>query len=152
MKYKQSNSLGASAAFAIQGWTNLSPCWLNINKSQREKIFSKSRGQKPKAKLPVTYDDELAPDIENNFSLKDVDTTNTDHPKQSFDLNDINYTSVTQFIDKSVMYASYALKQENFIPDYIVAAPSSSEFNNMYCNNLANKMGIPFIKDFFKFA
>lgn len=32
MKYKQSTSLGPSAAFATWGSKNLSPCGLNINK------------------------------------------------------------------------------------------------------------------------
>ena len=51
-----------------------------------------------------------------------------------------DYTSINQFIDKSIMYASYALKEENFYPDFIVAAPSSSKFNHYYCTNLSRKI------------
>lgn len=32
----------------------------------------------------------------------------------------------------------------------IVSAPSSSKFNQYYCTNLSNKLGIPYISDFFK--
>jgi hypothetical protein len=118
---------------------------LGIDKSQRERGGETKRSLK---KLDVTYDNNIKPDIENNFSLKNV---KDGHYKQSFGVNDENYTSVTQFIDKSIMYASYVLrKEENFIPTYIVAAPSSSNFNDLYCQRLSSKMNIPYVKDFFK--
>jgi len=60
------------------------------------------------------------------------------------------YSSVAQFLDKSVNYAAYALRKENFSPDFIVSAPSSSSFNEYYCRNLSNKLGIKYINDFFK--
>ena len=120
---------------------------LGINNKDRITLPSRGSNFLPKRRLPVTYDDGLTPDMENNFSLKDVAKA---HQKQSFDYNDVNYTSPTQFLDKSIMYAAYALKQENYQPDYIVAAPSSSNFNHFYCTNLSNKLGIEYLPDFFK--
>ena len=120
---------------------------LGISPKDRVTLPSRGRGAQPKRRLPVTYDDGITPDIENNFSLKDVPEY---HQKQSFGFNDVNYTSPTQFLDKSVMYAAYALKQEGFYPDFIVTAPSSSPFNKLYCTNLSNKIGVEYLPDFFK--
>ena len=114
---------------------------LGINKDERTKTNGVLNN------IPLTYDGNKTPDIEQNFSLKN---TNKYHYKQQYNYNDENYTSVNQFMDKSVMYASYALKEENFKPDYIIAAPSSSKFNIYYCNNLSKKIGVPFVIDFFQ--
>lgn len=99
------------------------------------------------ATIPVTYDGNINPNIAHNFSQ---DNVGDGHQKQQFKYNDKNYSSVNQFLDKSIMYASYALKQENFSPDFIVAAPSSSKFNVYYCKNLSQKLGVPFVEDFFQ--
>lgn len=116
---------------------------LGITKSEREK------GDKGTdyANIDVTYDNKYTPDIAQNFSLKNVQDG---HYKQQYGLGDDNgYSSVSQFLDKSVNYAAYALKQENYHPDFIVAPPSSSKFNQYYCTNLSNKLGVPFRQDFF---
>lgn len=100
------------------------------------------------ATIDVTYDGNIKPNIAQNFSLNNVQDK---HYKQQFGLNgEGGYSSVSQFLDKSVNYAAYALKQEKFSPDVIVSAPSSSKFNQYYCTNLSNKLGIPYISDFFK--
>ena len=100
------------------------------------------------ATIDVTYDGNIKPNIAQNFSLNNVQDK---HYKQQFGLNgEGGYSSVSQFLDKSVNYAAYALKQEKFSPDVIVSAPSSSKFNQYYCTNLSNKLGIPYITDFFK--
>lgn len=118
---------------------------LGIDPSNRKTVQSLSRGKKSFDKINVTYDNKFNYDIKNNFSY----AGDKDHYKQSYQSKD-DYSSINQFLDKSIMYASYALKQENFIPDYIVAAPSSSEFNKYYCINLSRKIGVPFVEDFFK--
>lgn len=98
--------------------------------------------------LDITYDNGIKPNVAQNFSLNNVQPG---HYKQQYDLNGGGqYSTVNQFLDKSVNYAAYALKQENFIPDYIVSAPSSSKFNEYYCNNLSHKLGVPYEKNFFK--
>ena len=98
--------------------------------------------------IDVTYDGNIKPNIAQKFSLNNVQDK---HYKQQFGLNgEGGYSSVSQFLDKSVNYAAYALKQEKFSPDVIVSAPSSSKFNQYYCTNLSNKLGIPYISDFFK--
>lgn len=98
--------------------------------------------------LDVVYDDSITPSVAQNFSLNGV---KDGHFKQQYPLNGGNeYSSVSQFLDKSVNYAAYALKKERFIPDFIVSAPSSSKFNEYYCQNLSNKLGIQYINDFFK--
>lgn len=98
--------------------------------------------------LDITYDDGIKPNIAQNFSLNGVKDM---HYRQQYGLNGGGeYSSVAQFLDKSVNYASYALKKEKFIPDFIVSAPSSSNFNKFYCQNLSNKLGVKYIDDFFK--
>ena len=98
--------------------------------------------------LDITYDNGITPDVARNFSLRGV---RDGHFKQQYGLNgDGGYTSVSQFLDKSVNYAAYALRKEKFIPDFIVSAPSSSKFNEYYCRNLSNKLGIKYIGDFFR--
>lgn len=116
---------------------------LDIAKDERE---AGSKGSEY-ATIGVTYDNKYTPDIAQNFSLKDV---KDGHYKQQYGLGDNNgYSSVSQFLDKSVNYAAYALKQENYYPDFIVAPPSSSKFNQYYCTNLSNKLGVPYRQDFF---
>lgn len=115
---------------------------LGIDKSQR---LGQGRSYDT---IGVTYDKKYQPNIAQNFSLNNVQNG---HYKQQFGLNgEDGYSSVTQFIDKSVMYAAYALKKENYEADYIVAAPSSSNFNDYYCQNLSRKLGKEYIKDFFQ--
>lgn len=98
--------------------------------------------------LNITYDNKYKPNIAQNFSL---DNVQDGHYKQQFRMNGSNgYSSVTQFIDKSIMYADYALKEENYTPDFIISAPSSSKFNDYYCQNLSRKLGKEYIKDFFQ--
>ena len=124
---------------------------LGINPDQREREISVGRGIAAYKKLPVTYDDNIDVDIANNFSLgNDNFGQNVDHFKKSYDLNDKNYTSITQFIDKSILTARYALNEIYYKPDVIVSAPSSSKFNHYYCTNLSRKLGIEYIQDFFK--
>ena len=116
---------------------------LDIEKDEREKG---NKGTEY-ANVDVMYDKRYRPDIAQNFSLKDV---KDGHYKQQYSLGGKNgYSSISQFLDKSVNYAAYALKQENYYPDFIVAPPSSSKFNQYYCTNLSNKLGVPFKQDFF---
>lgn len=116
---------------------------LGIQKKEREKG---NKGTEY-ANIDVTYDNKYTPDIAQNFSLKNV---KDGHYKQQYGLGSNNgYSSVSQFLDKSINYAAYALKQENFYPDFIVTPPSSSKFNQYYCTNLSNKIGVPFRQDFF---
>lgn len=98
--------------------------------------------------IPVTYDGKITPNIAQNFSQYNVPK---DHFKQSYGYNGKGgYNSITTFLDKSVMYADYALKKESFKPDVIVSAPSSSKFKQYYCTNLSNKLGVPYVSDFFQ--
>lgn len=99
------------------------------------------------ANLGVVYDDNVTPDIKGNFSISD-DKKN--HEKVGYELQDKKYTSVAQFVDKSVQYAAYVLNQEHFYPDFIVSPPSSSQFNEFYCTNLSRKLNVPYLKDFFR--
>lgn len=114
---------------------------LGIGKKDRE-LDSKGNYKE----LNVTYDGNVKPNVAQNFSLNNVQQG---HYKQQYGLNgDGGYSSVSQFLDKSVNYAAYALKKEGFNPDIIVSAPSSSKFNEYYCTNLSNKLGIPYEKKF----
>ena len=120
-------------------------------------------------KIDATYDNGrvLKPSISNNFSLNDVDLSaydsddvkaqnNPDHFKYqyntTFDKNGdatSDYSSVSQFMDKSIMAAAYALRKENVKVDYILAAPSSSKYNHYYCINLSRKLGVQYNPRFF---
>lgn len=119
-------------------------------------------------RIGVTYDDGIKPNLKQNFSLNGDITK--DHFKAQYQLqnakydtnvntaDDLNrelsknkkYTSVNQFLDKSIIYANYVLKQEHFSPDYIVSVPSSSKMNEYYSTNLSNKLGVEYVKDFFQ--
>ena len=145
---------------------------MGISQNQRatnSKLYG--TGKATNKKLKTSYDNgTIRPDIATNFSLagKDIeskayDSINApDHYKQQFKSRsayasdeDFNadskdtYNSVTQFMDKSILAARYALKNEGIIPDYIVAAPSSSKFNHYYCINLSRKLGVEYKPDFF---
>lgn len=98
------------------------------------------------AHIGVRYDQGVDPNIQGNFSISDAEK---DHERSSYGVGDKKYTSVAQFMDKSVQYAAYVLNQEKFYPDFIVSPPSSSKFNEFYCTNLSRKLNIPYIKDFF---
>ena len=98
--------------------------------------------------LDIMYDKTIQPNVAQNFSLNGV---KDGHFKQQYGFNGGGeYSSVSQFLDKSVNYAAYALRNEGFAPDFIVSAPSSSSFNEYYCKNLSNKLGVKYINDFFK--
>lgn len=96
-------------------------------------------------KIQLTYDNNVKPNIAQNFSL---DNVKDGHYKQQYPNG--GYTSINQFIDKSVVYGANVLKKINYIPDFIVSAPSSSQFNNYFCINLSRKLGAEYISDFFK--
>ena len=134
--------------------------------SNTDDILGINKSERPES-IPITYDGHITPNIAQNFSLQNVQDG---HFKQQYQYQggkyntseltatDLQrelsktktYSSVSKFIDKSVMYAAYALKEENFIPTFIVAAPSSSKFNHYYCTNLSRKIGAEYIPDFFK--
>ena len=119
---------------------------LGIDKSQRQKTG------RVQDELPVTYDDGKVqnPNVAQNFSLNGMDG-NKDHQRQQYGLNgEGGYSSVSQFIDKSVNYAAFVLRKEAFQPDFIIAAPSSSDFNRYYCTNLSRKINVPFVDEFYK--
>lgn len=131
---------------------------LNIDKAEREKEDALLGGNSPLRKIPATYDGGKTPNVANNFSLSNVnldfDNDNIldnsgDHFKKQYGFKDGEYTSITQFMDKSIMYAARALKEVGFKPDVIIAPPSSSKYNMYYCTNLSRKLGIPYINDFF---
>jgi len=114
------------------------------------------KGTSSKERTDIKYDSGIEPDVASNFSLNGIYTNpfdvnkNNGHYKQQYGYNDENYTTVAQFMDKSIMGAAYALKKENIDVDYIIDAPSSSSFNHYYCTNLANKTGIEYRQGFFK--
>ena len=136
------------------------------DREKNENPFGKGGTNK---KLKTTYDyGTVDPDIATNFSLSGIDTYSTDpfnlaHFKQQFKSRDAynsdaeynadtkqKYNSITQFMDKSILAARYALKNEGIKVDYIIPAPSSSKFNRYYCFNLSQKLGVPCKYDFFK--
>lgn len=116
---------------------------LGIDKDNREKDQDGNLKM-----LDIMYDNTIQPNVAQNFSLNGV---KDGHFKQQYGLNGGNqYSSVAQFLDKSVNYAAYALRKEGFTPDFIVSAPSSSKFNDYYCQNLSNKLGVKYVNDFFR--
>ena len=119
------------------------------DRSREDKLYGKGRGQLKR--IPATYDNGLTPDVANNFSL-DASTMapDTEHYKKQYGLGDENYTSFTQFLDKSVIYAARVLKEVGYKPDVIIAPPSSSKYNKYYCTNLSRKLGIPYIDNFYE--
>ena len=114
-------------------------------------ISADDRDKEGKTLVPIklTYDDgTYQPNIAQNFSL---DNVKDGHFKQQYGFDKPNgYSSINEFIDKSIVYASTVLKKEKYEPDFIVSVPSSSKFNDYYCQNLSNKLGCPYVKDFFK--
>ena len=120
---------------------------LGFTKDTRPLIPGIGKGTTQK-NVPITYNGQT-PDIQGNFSLNGLEA-DTDHfNRVQYGLSDASYHSIAKFIDKSVNYANYALKKENIQADYIVCAPSSSQFNVYYSKRLQDKTGIPFINGFF---
>lgn len=135
--------------------------------SNTDELFGIDKSQRDNKEIDVYYDGNITPDIAQNFSLNNV---RDGHYKQQYQYqggryntseltaDDLQrelgktktYTTINQFIDKSVMYASHVLKKEQFFPSFIVAAPSSSKFNHYYCTNLSRKIGVEYVPDFFK--
>lgn len=113
--------------------------------------ISKKEVSRGKAKIPVDFDNNKTEfNIKNLFSQGGNTVDGVNHFKTQYGYKDPSYTSINQFFDKSIMYAARVLKEEGFSPTHIVSAPSSSEFNKYYCINLANKLGIKYVEDFFK--
>lgn len=110
-------------------------------------------------KIDVRYDNDIIPDIEQNFSLKNTNDwhyrtqyqlQNNDSPIYNNQSNEKYYTSINKFLDKSILYANYALNREGFKPELIVTVPSSSKMNHYYATNLSRKIGCQYIPNFFK--
>jgi len=119
------------------------------DRSREDKLYGKGRGQLKR--IPATYDNGLTPDVANNFSLNAATMApDTEHYKKQYGLGDENYTSFTQFLDKSIIYAARVLKEVGYKPDVIIAPPSSSKYNKYYCTNLSRKLGIPYIDNFYE--
>lgn len=118
-------------------------------REREDKLYGKGQGQYKK--IPATYDNGLTPDVANNFSLNAATMApNAEHYKKQYGFGDENYTSFTQFLDKSIIYAARALKEVGYKPDVIIAPPSSSKYNKYYCTNLSRKLGIPYIDNFYE--
>lgn len=132
---------------------------LGIDSSERAKkkySFPKRRGSAENGKLDVSYDDGSFPtNVENNFSYDDSSFDDSgklidnDHFGRKH-MDSSNYSSMAQFVDKSIMGAALALRNEGIKPNFIVAAPSSSKFNVYYCNRLSNKINVEFVNGFFQ--
>ena len=119
------------------------------DRSREDKLYGKGRGQLKR--IPATYDNGLTPDVANNFSLNAATMApDAEHYKKQYGLGDENYTSFTQFLDKSIIYAARVLKEVGYKPDVIIAPPSSSKYNKYYCTNLSRKLGIPYIDNFYE--
>ena len=119
------------------------------DRNREDKLYGKGRGQLKK--IPATYDNGLTPDVANNFSLNAATMApDTEHYKKQYGLGDENYTSFTQFLDKSIIYAARVLKEIGYKPDVVIAPPSSSKYNQYYCTNLSRKLGIPYIDNFYE--
>jgi hypothetical protein len=122
---------------------------LNINNADREKVTKVFGGAAALKKIPVRYDNNIEPNVASNFSL-DNSTGDLHLNRKKYDYSDNSYTSVAQFIDKSISYASSVLRIEDVHPDFIVTAPSSSKYNDLYCTRLSQKTGVEYVPDFFK--
>ena len=119
------------------------------DRSREDKLYGKGRGQLKR--IPATYDNGLTADVANNFSLNAATMApDAEHYKKQYGLGDENYTSFTQFLDKSIIYAARVLKEVGYRPDVIIAPPSSSKYNKYYCTNLSRKLGIPYIDNFYE--
>ena len=116
-----------------------------VIKRKIPKVQEPDRVGKEYQRLPITYDNGTTPNILNNFSLTKDFEGNDSHYR-----DDSGYNSVSKFIDKSILCANYALNELNYHPNFIVSAPSSSNFNLYYCTRLSQKLGVPYFKDFFK--
>lgn len=119
------------------------------DRDREDKLYGKGRGQL--RRIPATYDNGLTPDVANNFSLNaDTMAPGAEHYKKQYGVGDENYTSFTQFLDKSIIYAVRVLKEVGYRPDVIIAPPSSSKYNQYYCTNLSRKLGVPYIDNFYE--
>jgi len=100
--------------------------------------------------IPATYDNGITPIIPNNFSYGLDGETRVKYGVNGKNDNGNDYNSVSQFIDKSIMGAAYAIRKERVNPNFIVSVPSSSNFNVYFSRRLSEKIGVPYLKDFFQ--
>lgn len=100
--------------------------------------------------IPATYDNGVKPIIPNNFSFNQDGNSRVRYGFGGTNVNGNDYNSITQFIDKSIMGAAYAVRKENVSPNFIVSVPSSSNFNVYYCKRLSEKIGVPYLDSFFQ--
>lgn len=119
-----------------------------INKDDREEEKKVFGGKAALKKIPVTYDNGIASSVDSNFSL-DASVGPEHLGRKKYRYGDEGYTSVAEFLDKSISYAARVLREENRMPQFIVAAPSSSKYNDFYCQRLSQKLGTAYVKDFF---
>lgn len=94
----------------------------------------------PSYRIQLTYDNNVQPNVRDNFSLD----KNDKYTPQS------NPTSVTKFIDDTLQYAEEVMKNVGFTPSFIVCASSSSKYNHYFCSRLSQQMNVPYLTDFFK--
>ena len=124
------------------------------DRGKKQYAFPSRRGGIENEKLGVMYDDGVSPSIENNFSYGDdsFDDDGNLSDKDHFGRKSMDggYTSMSQFIDKSIMGAAFALKNEKVEANFIISAPSSSKFNTYYCTRLSSKIGTEFVNGFFE--
>lgn len=143
--------------------------YLGVDKSTVERLAKLGgKGNGVYKKINATYDGGITPDVMKNFSLNGMDIShynadktakmgnNVDHFKYQYNTQFDNngnatsdYNSVSQFMDKSIMAAAYALRKERIKVDFILAAPSSSKYNHYYCINLSRKLGAEYNPEFF---
>ena len=96
------------------------------NKDNREQVYSIFSKRHKDKKIPVTYDNGVSFDLQNNFSI-DYGRGADHFNRKQYGFGDESHTSVSKFMDKSIAYAAYALRKENISPDFILSAPSSSK-------------------------
>ena len=122
----------------------------NGDKAKRE-IDRKYNGRfDTMTELPATYDNGIKPIIPNNFSFNQDGNSRVKYGINGTNSSGNDYNSITQFIDKSIMGAAYAIRKENVNPNFIVSVPSGSDFNKYFSRRLSEKIGVPYLEDFFQ--
>ena len=98
--------------------------------------MSKLYNRPKKGFLPTTFKG-----TENNRSPFDFDFQDTEFTNSLRDKTNANYGSAQHFIHDVMVHGVNVLKKINYVPNFLICVPSSSNFNENFINKFSKQLG-----------